>query len=696
MAASPSLAVDSLEYSGATAPCPAEADSVSATQHFRHGLLSVLPALLLAANAFGDVNHRFASIPIEYLVAIDIDEDGTTDYDAPVVQGGWDLALEGATWMHTFRAPFAQRGRSIGPTQADEYDSSSLVIYSFAKHGQYAIPDGEHMIGITFPRNGALHYGWLGVSVALGDGGLTATVTDIAWETTPFKPILAGWADCNGDGIGDVQQIAAGLLADCNGDFIADLCQPDEDCNANGVRDLCEFASGAALDCNGNLVPDACEIAADPSIDCNGDGKIDACAGSLGDADGNGVMDVCEGLTAAEDCNGNGIADWIEILYGVTVDWTFNGVPDECDFAANPALDCDGNGIADAFNLEFQPWLDCNGDGVIDSCQGLAPELDCNGNGIADACEPPGPASADCDGNGRFDVCDIADGLVADCNGNGIPDTCEDAIFATDNPACLALSAAGAAAVVPGMGLALPTDEITIEFWQWVDVDQNQTTFRIGLDPTNGCFAMVPALGGDIYWSFGNTGLWCIPQQPLVGAWHHFAFQASQSASFMRIYVDGALASSQGWMDPREPSDQPLVLGGTSWHAFTGRIDEFRIWDSARSAAQIAENMLGPVDASTPGLVGYWRFDEGTGAVAVDLVAGRNAQLVEGATWGVPALCAPSPDLDGDGDVDGGDMGILLGAWGVAPRGTAADLDSNGMVDAADLGLLLAAWGNIG
>ncbi|MFO0874862.1 MAG: hypothetical protein U0575_12950 [Phycisphaerales bacterium] len=40
MAASPSLAVDSLEYSGATAPCPAEADSVSATQHFLHGLLA--------------------------------------------------------------------------------------------------------------------------------------------------------------------------------------------------------------------------------------------------------------------------------------------------------------------------------------------------------------------------------------------------------------------------------------------------------------------------------------------------------------------------------------------------------------------------------------------------------------------------------------------------------------------------------
>jgi K+-transporting ATPase ATPase A chain len=40
MAASPSLAVDSLEYSGATAPCPPEAGTASSTQHFRHRLLA--------------------------------------------------------------------------------------------------------------------------------------------------------------------------------------------------------------------------------------------------------------------------------------------------------------------------------------------------------------------------------------------------------------------------------------------------------------------------------------------------------------------------------------------------------------------------------------------------------------------------------------------------------------------------------
>lgn len=56
------------------------------------------------------------------------------------------------------------------------------------------------------------------------------------------------------------------------------------------------------------------------------------------------------------------------------------------------------------------------------------------------------------------------------------------------------------------------------------------------------------------------------------------------------------------------------------------------------------------------------------------------------------AACAPRclGDLNGDGRVDGGDLGILLANWGGAGDG---DLDGSGGVDGADLGQLLAAWG---
>jgi len=47
-------------------------------------------------------------------------------------------------------------------------------------------------------------------------------------------------------------------------------------------------------------------------------------------------------------------------------------------------------------------------------------------------------------------------------------------------------------------------------------------------------------------------------------------------------------------------------------------------------------------------------------------------------------------DLNGDGVVDGADLGLLLGQWGTDGL---ADLNGDGVVDGADLGLLLGAWG---
>jgi hypothetical protein len=48
-------------------------------------------------------------------------------------------------------------------------------------------------------------------------------------------------------------------------------------------------------------------------------------------------------------------------------------------------------------------------------------------------------------------------------------------------------------------------------------------------------------------------------------------------------------------------------------------------------------------------------------------------------------------DLNGDGVVDGADLGLLLSTWGRC-RGCAGDLNEDGQVNAADLGILLSLW----
>ena len=68
-------------------------------------------------------------------------------------------------------------------------------------------------------------------------------------------------------------------------------------------------------------------------------------------------------------------------------------------------------------------------------------------------------------------------------------------------------------------------------------------------------------------------------------------------------------------------------------------------------------------------------------------------ELMTGETWETKA---PGPkvdllgDINGDGKVDGADLGLLIADWGTT--GPHADLNGDGVVDGGDLGILLANW----
>ena len=63
------------------------------------------------------------------------------------------------------------------------------------------------------------------------------------------------------------------------------------------------------------------------------------------------------------------------------------------------------------------------------------------------------------------------------------------------------------------------------------------------------------------------------------------------------------------------------------------------------------------------------------------------------ATIETPSLCPADLDpINGDGVIDGADLGSLLGEWGACP-GCRADFNDDGQVDGDDLGTLLGQWG---
>lgn len=96
---------------------------------------------------------------------------------------------------------------------------------------------------------------------------------------------------------------------------------------------------------------------------------------------------------------------------------------------------------------------------------------------------------------------------------------------------------------------------------------------------------------------------------------------------------------------------------------------------------------------STPvfsGLLEWVVVGAGGETIPLALVADRRVLL----EFLPPSNCPA--DLNGDGAVDGADLGTLLGNWGFVNPGAGSgtgDLDGSGLVDGGDLGLMLGAWG---
>ena len=77
--------------------------------------------------------------------------------------------------------------------------------------------------------------------------------------------------------------------------------------------------------------------------------------------------------------------------------------------------------------------------------------------------------------------------------------------------------------------------------------------------------------------------------------------------------------------------------------------------------------------------------------VVYEAVVNANQEVVVPISWNVAIKNEGMlADLNGDGRVDAGDQGILMGAWGTSDA--IADLNGDGIVDAQDLGILLSNW----
>ncbi len=188
--------------------------------------------------------------------------------------------------------------------------------------------------------------------------------------------------------------------------------------------------------------------------------------------------------------------------------------------------------------------------------------------------------------------------------------------------------------VIPGFGLIAPTNEVTIEFWQLTTAQVVQSTFRLDSDvETDRINAHVPYSDGAVWWDWGPiyTGgrLWYTPSVSPVGNWVHFAFVASQGGNYMKIFRNGVEEAYKSGMVPFVRRAGDLSLNGV------GRLADFRIWNVARTATEIAENMGAPVPPGSFGLIVNYRFEGTTGLTVRDLASSSGNPSQAGAQDGV-------------------------------------------------------------
>lgn len=139
-----------------------------------------------------------------------------------------------------------------------------------------------------------------------------------------------------------------------------------------------------------------------------------------------------------------------------------------------------------------------------------------------------------------------------------------------------------------------------------------------------------------------NTGA----QKLVLGTWQHLA--CVYTGAELRLYRNGDLVYAPPITgDPTDPTS--VDIGRLLFEGyFHGLIDEVRLWAGVRSQSEIRASMSRVLGGSEVGLLGYWRFEEGSGQVAGDSTpAGNDGTLgsAAGTDAADPAWVADGPPL---------------------------------------------------
>ncbi len=351
----------------------------------------------------------------------------------------------------------------------------------------------------------------------------------------------------------------------------------------------------------------------------------------------------------------------------------------------------------------------------------VQPPPDCNENGIPDDVDIAEGTSQDCNKNGVPDECDLADGTSEDCNENGVPDECDisgavtapnlvhryrfdgttadsmgggDAVLyggTSLSEDSLVLSGVDGHAELPIAGTIASLDSCTFEAWvRWNGGGPWQRVFDLGT-ATNNYFFLTPFSGSEARSAirtpmFGEQQMLAGSALPSGGVLTHVAVTIDDATNTGRLYVDGVLAGpmAENTNVTLRPSDLGAAtityLGKSFWPDpyFNGEIVEFRVYDRALSAADLAQSFaVGPDIAEAVSQ----DCNENGIPDECDIASGYSQDVNEN---GIPDECE-SFDCNDNGIPDECDL-TCEGSCAAYPGcGQSQDCNGNGIPDECDI-----------
>lgn len=179
---------------------------------------------------------------------------------------------------------------------------------------------------------------------------------------------------------------------------------------------------------------------------------------------------------------------------------------------------------------------------------------------------------------------------------------------------------------LPALGSNLP--QFTIETWF------NASNFASS--PFSGIFNTNGWSTGDVHFQITSTTIQLAVCNSTVAnasysfspnTWYHLAATYNASTKKVNVYVNGTLIQNITLATAYNANFTAAEIGafGTTRY-FAGKLDEYRIWNTERTATDISSNMFKSFNGTESGLLAYFNFNEGlSGGVNTGINSLNNA-----------------------------------------------------------------------